>query len=440
MYLLGLLGLLLPIAIHLWSQSATQVRQVGSIRWMQSTHTPKAYAIQLHQWPLLVLRALLLSLICLLMADWVFQNAGSPRQTAQKWLLVDPALAAEALPSEELQKWSDKGYSLHYFQAGLPTLDLGKPLPLGLSARKGPVNFWSVLKNLDQKGRIPDSLVVMAYGRMQNFLGDRPSLSFRVQWILFPDSLSDRRELQAISLPGDSLLVMQGEFNEAISMIAWQSLAKQEVKAEETSLLAPGMLQDSIVVSLWASADFQTDLTVLSAALRAVSEYTRVPIAVYLALENEIALDTLQKEANWHFIFPGTLNPRDMGKLTGSKLVYQADRKNKKWFSPVLSDTVFDYYINHRLRTDSLLEPQSLDALPEELVYILLSNDSLSSKLASLDRRRIAIGQLANKQGEEKLLRNKEEEAQKAASSGWYLVLLLLALERIISHYAYGHK
>ncbi|MEP0086438.1 MAG: BatA domain-containing protein, partial [Maribacter dokdonensis] len=67
-YLWALLGLLVPIAIHLWSKKEAKTIKIGSVQWLSESKSKQSSSIQLNEWWLLVLRMGIISLLVLLMA------------------------------------------------------------------------------------------------------------------------------------------------------------------------------------------------------------------------------------------------------------------------------------------------------------------------------------------------------------------------------------
>src|SRR5690606_31873789 len=86
-WLWALLGMLVPIAIHLLSRKEGKVIPMGSTRFLSETSTSKFRSIKLNEVALLLLR-------CLLIALLVFFLAGVTIRSSQreKWILIEPGL------------------------------------------------------------------------------------------------------------------------------------------------------------------------------------------------------------------------------------------------------------------------------------------------------------------------------------------------------------
>lgn len=87
LWLWGLAGILIPVAIHLLSRKEGKVIRIGSLRHLQDTTTRQFKSIRLNEIFLLILRCLLIALVVLLLAEPLsFQTA------TDRLVVVDPAL------------------------------------------------------------------------------------------------------------------------------------------------------------------------------------------------------------------------------------------------------------------------------------------------------------------------------------------------------------
>ena len=88
-YLWAFLGLLVPIAIHLWSNKEGKVIKVGSIKFLENSESSQSKSIKLNEYLLLFLRLLLLSLLVLILAEpQIHQNSKKSSLT----YLIEPSL------------------------------------------------------------------------------------------------------------------------------------------------------------------------------------------------------------------------------------------------------------------------------------------------------------------------------------------------------------
>ena len=87
----GLLGLGIPVAIHLLQQGHRRRISVGSLRWLKTDQQPKWRRIKLSETPLLILRLLLVSLAVFILAKPFVPDAWI--KNAANLTLIHPTLA-----------------------------------------------------------------------------------------------------------------------------------------------------------------------------------------------------------------------------------------------------------------------------------------------------------------------------------------------------------
>ncbi len=68
-FLWALLGLAVPVAIHLWSKKEGKTIKVGSIKFLQESDSRKSSSIKLNEFWLLLLRMLLITILVFILAE-----------------------------------------------------------------------------------------------------------------------------------------------------------------------------------------------------------------------------------------------------------------------------------------------------------------------------------------------------------------------------------
>ncbi|QCW26503.1 hypothetical protein FE772_13350 [Lysobacter enzymogenes] len=130
--LAALAALALPLLIHLARRSEQRPTVFAALRWLRERPRPRS-RIRLDEWPLLLLRLLLLTVLALLLARPVLYGA----QPREAWLAVmpgiDPARAGEGLENARLQR--------RWLAPGFP--DVREPAPAPMA------NAASLLRELD---------------------------------------------------------------------------------------------------------------------------------------------------------------------------------------------------------------------------------------------------------------------------------------------------
>ena len=202
--LLALLGLLVPVAIHLWNRRPGREVAVGSLRWLAAGANRRLRNLKPEQLWLLLLRAALLAVLAVAVAGPMWRTA-LPTSRGVVLLSTEaaglPALAALKPTIDSLRR---KGYALRWLAAGFPRV---------------PGSAWREML-AGQPGAIADSLVALATTRprdhtfawarvqqavatfpgqpllvvtsagLRNFEGSHAPLPASVSWRVLPDTTS----------------------------------------------------------------------------------------------------------------------------------------------------------------------------------------------------------------------------------------------------------
>ncbi|GAB3299790.1 BatA domain-containing protein [Hymenobacter tenuis] len=203
---LALLGLAVPLAIYLWNRKPGRVVQVGSLRWLEAAANRRLRSIKPEQLWLFLLRAAIVGLFALALAE---PNELLPLPPRRGQVLLGPEVTATSLAPVRpvLDSLRRQGYELRQLQAGQP---LGPSLPwtavgfqdpnaeatpatdtLAAPDARQPLNLWSAVRQAADSlpGR---PLVVVATPSLASFSGTRLPLPAMVRWLPLPgpDSLT----------------------------------------------------------------------------------------------------------------------------------------------------------------------------------------------------------------------------------------------------------
>ncbi|WP_064748266.1 BatA domain-containing protein [Lysobacter antibioticus] len=170
---LGLAALaawLLPMLIHLARRSEQRPTDFAALRWLR--HRPKPrHRLRFEDWPLLLLRLLLLALLALWLARPVLSGAEGDRP----WI----ALAAGADPSAARAAAAAHDAELRWLAPGFPAVADGASAP---PAEARAVPAGSLLRELDALLPAQTRLTVFVPERLHGLDAQRLQLSRRVEW------------------------------------------------------------------------------------------------------------------------------------------------------------------------------------------------------------------------------------------------------------------
>ena len=163
---LGLAALaawLVPLLIHLRRRSEQHRTDFAALRWLPSRAHPRS-RLRFEEWPLLLVRLLLLAALALLLAKPVL--FGGPH--AKGWLVVSPSVDRTAIPAE-----SD-GVERRWLATGFPAITEAAPpssQPIG-----------SLLRELDATLPADTRITVLVPGQLDGADAERPELHRSVDW------------------------------------------------------------------------------------------------------------------------------------------------------------------------------------------------------------------------------------------------------------------
>lgn len=167
-------ALLLPLLIHLARRSQMRPTPFAALRWLRSEVRPQR-RLRLEEWPLLLLRLLLIALLAL----WLAWPALREGQSSPAVLVAVPGVdvdAVHALAGEQVQP--------RWLAPGFPTLEQSPP--------DGTSGIASLLRQLDMELPADTRLTVAVPERLEGLDAQRPVLSRAVDWQVLPGAMPVR--------------------------------------------------------------------------------------------------------------------------------------------------------------------------------------------------------------------------------------------------------
>ncbi|WP_312252780.1 BatA domain-containing protein [Stenotrophomonas sp.] len=175
---LGLAALaawLLPLLIHLARRHPYTPLDFAALRWLRAQIRPRQ-RIRFDDWPLLLVRLLLLAALALLLARPALTG---PAPVPAAWTVVAPGLDAGALRGgADAANW-------HWLAPGFPSIEQA-PVP-------GSATLPSLLRELDAQLPAGTPLIVHVPDPLPGLDGARVQLSRDVQWHTHPLALTAER-------------------------------------------------------------------------------------------------------------------------------------------------------------------------------------------------------------------------------------------------------
>lgn len=171
--LAALVALLLPLLLHLARRHEQTPTDFAALRWLRQKPKPR-HRIRFDEWPLLLLRLLLLALLALWLAKPVLSGADD----THPWIVVVPgvdvASAGEQASNADAQR--------HWLAPDFPSLDT--PSPAGAPA------IGSLLRQLDAELPPDTPLTVVVPATLQGADAERPKLSRAMTWTVVDGAMA----------------------------------------------------------------------------------------------------------------------------------------------------------------------------------------------------------------------------------------------------------
>lgn len=478
-WLFSLAALAIPVIIHLWNVRPGKTLKVGSIAFLGETASKNARSFKLNALILLALRCLLLFVLALLLSE-PFWRQPTSAQNVREWLLIqqDQVQDAYANFKPEIDSAIKAGYEFHYFELGFPKVDFDKVLAdtSEIMHKNESVSYWSLLKALHQK--LPENCkaFLISDNRLGKFAGDRPNISYHLDWQTFASTDSaDTWIEQAYLTATDSLRVVLGESKPSGTVYRHETIKPSEkpgnfelnildgkpvVKLAGIAKDTSAVLIDTTTTRIGIFTDkYPNDATYLAAAIGAIQKFTSRKITLSIlssqnALENIDFLFWLSDKPGPELAAKTAIFKYEQGKVketnswmvcgqTGGEkigLFKRTDSSNGEgrliwedgFGNPLLTQDGQSYHFYTHFDPDwnNLVWDANF---PQTLLPLLLKHSENSSY--KNDKRIIDKGEITPLRVNKEVL-TKESAAEKTdlKHAFWIILLIIFIVERWLSH------
>ncbi|WP_026838178.1 BatA domain-containing protein [Gillisia sp. JM1] len=422
-YLWALLGLVVPVAIHLWSNKEGRTIKLGSVKFLENSDVKQTNSIKLNELLLLLLRLLMITVLVFILAE---PHIKRDSENIPITYLIEPSL----LKNESLNTLVDslqQNSSIRLLQTGFPDLDTYKegntefPIP----------NYWQLANEMEVLRS--DSIVVFTNGYLQGFKGKRPLLNRDIEWMVF-DSEVQANEILEVVRKGDVVVVLELvsdqkkiSFHEEILPLNSDALQLNQNKdslrflADNEQIWHPLKAKDSIAILIYYEEELETTKIYLESSFKAISKYLERPLEV-LAVQDTTGIDF----SSYHSLVWLSEAPRF--NTSQRSLLYFPDSLANSLIEP--SSSKHTFHLTKLLTTEIILA----ENFPEQLLKFLDLNKDLESKVQTLDKRTRDKKELST-QFTEIVSENVQPRLLSISKWLWLLLVLLIITERIFARY-----
>ena len=313
--LLALLGLLVPVAIHLWNRRPGREVPVGSLRWLAAGANRRLRNLKPEQLWLLLLRATLVAVLAVALAGPVWRQAlpsGRGQVLLSPEVIGTPAFAALRPTVDSLRR---RGYGLRWLATGFPKMSratlradsLGQRDSARLLSGGKSLAIPSYAERVQQAAGTfsGQPLYVVTPATLRGFQGMLLPLPASVTWQTLPSNAAVSW-VQAAAFRGDSLRLLVGQSNETQTTFKLLSIAKpqpggvvrmagapafrligSEIQPLNSYVASGNQASPTVPVRskplrvvIYSTPDYAIDARYLQAGLRAAAAGLPVPLAL----------------------------------------------------------------------------------------------------------------------------------------------------------------
>lgn len=269
MWLWGLGGLLIPIAIHLLSRKEGKIVNIGSLRHFQESDTARFSSIKINEILLLFVRCLLITLLVLILSglDFTTNTLSNAR-----WVVIEKGIENDKNIKSLLDSLNAEGYETHYLSQDFPTR------PEGVA--RSEKNYWSLADQL--KSKFNHDIIVISYNYLSGFKGKRLHQADHIRWMAQePEGASIL--VKTVKTSNDSIWIRAGSTSSEGTILKTLKVKYQGQKHYSLQDLQDSVIvenPDTISISIFSDDQFSHDLKIIRASLNSIQTISPYPIAV----------------------------------------------------------------------------------------------------------------------------------------------------------------
>jgi Aerotolerance regulator N-terminal len=350
----SLLGISIPIAIHLLSRKDGKVIPLGSIRYLEESPSQQFKGIKLNEYWLLFLRSLLIIILSFLLAG---ANYVSNKNETKKWLVLEQSVIDSELVKSLVDSLSVDGYEIRL---------LAKDFPLaGTNQQIIESDYYTLLETLAQHDLTKG--IVISHNKASAFQGEILPLPKNVEWLSINHD-PNQYLLKVSTINRDSLQLRYG-YTEANHTYFTDKVIPKHLYNDSLAVSYP----DTITIGIYNTQNFIYDRQMIEAALTVIQQKLDVIIKTQ-PIDDPSAL----MKTDWLF----WLSDEQVPVHTGKAIVYQKAETTK------LIDQVKSNWWILTQRLDQEVATQK--HLTATLAKLLINTDSLTARALSYDRSFLA--------------------------------------------------
>lgn len=186
--LLGAIGIIVPVIIHLWNIKSGKTIKVGSISLLGIPSNQRSSNLRITDWPLLLLRCLLVVLLAFLLSEPLYRSRLAATEK-HGWIVMEK----QSLPlvwktyRKEIDSLVKKGYEIRDFNVGFSKLELQDTVTKFSIPGHSPLSYFSLISALDTEAPTGTRVYLYTNKQLSRFEGTLPSTHMKVKWRFFAE-------------------------------------------------------------------------------------------------------------------------------------------------------------------------------------------------------------------------------------------------------------
>lgn len=418
-YLWALLGLIVPLAIHLWSKKEGRTIKIGSIKLLCEADSKQSRSIKLNEYWLLLLRMLALALLVFILAEPGFMKK---KTNSPLTFIIEPSLLENKVFATLVDSLEDSKAEIKLLAVGFPEFEEKEE-----KTNPEIPNYWQLAHEMNQLNS--DSIVIFTKGLESGIKGMRPTLNKNIEWIVLDSGEENKVPFQALQFD-ESIQIEYVESN-SHSLTFYKEIASNQIELTESKdsisfmyndkqQKLPLMTNKDLKVLLVNDLDLADEATYIEASLNALSKHLNRTIDIVKQLP------TNDDFSNFDCVVWLSNDEIPIEENT-TQVIYKEDDLAPGLIVPGDSRSLF--HLTRRLDSENIIE----EHLPENLLAVMDLDSGLEEEIRPFDLRKIGKNELMPIHSIEK----SHESGPKVLSIVnwlWITLIPILIVERILSY------
>jgi len=284
--LLAALGIVIPVIIHLWNIRTGKTLKIGSVFLLGTPSDQRSRSFRVHDWPLLLLRSLLILLVAFILAEPMFIRTQFV-EPKPGWILMEKAEFSRVWGQhrKKIDSLIREGYEIHDFAPNFSKIDIKDSATVFSRPANLRQPYYSLLRQLNHQHPAGTSIYIFADKQRSNFDGEQPATSLNLFWNFLPPDSSDLSwTAAAYQLNNGAFRRLVAKSNDKGTYYRTLILNRQEANELQVDT-------STILVQVYA-VDNPGDGAYVQASIRAIAQYTERKIRIEnIANKNAIKSD-----------------------------------------------------------------------------------------------------------------------------------------------------